>query len=273
MALVLTTDAATVARLADELVACDPVAYTVFGSIAKAVRDTDAAPWAAYPEGRPSVLAARSQSYTTVTFSEQWTDVAEVSEALSALDPPPAGIAGPPGTVAEVRRRLGRPVTHRMDERLFRLDELRPPTDTDGSARLATLDDAGLLARWYTDCAVEAFGRTPPGFDAARMVLRGVARSRCWLWMDGADGAGVARSFAVAHPPVDGVARIGPVYTPPDARGRGYGSAATAAASRDILDAGDVPCLYTDLANPTSNKISQAIGYRPVLDRLTLRFD
>jgi predicted GNAT family acetyltransferase len=34
-----------------------------------------------------------------------------------------------------------------------------------------------------------------------------------------------------------------------------------------------VPCLYTDLANPTSNKIYQALGYRRVLDRTSLRFD
>jgi predicted GNAT family acetyltransferase len=62
------------------------------------------------------------------------------------------------------------------------------------------------------------------------------------------------------------------VYTTPEARGRGYGSAATAAATRDILAAGAVPCLYTDLANATSNKIYQALGYYPVVDRTLVRF-
>jgi predicted GNAT family acetyltransferase len=69
------------------------------------------------------------------------------------------------------------------------------------------------------------------------------------------------------------VSRIGPVYTPPEHRGHGFASSVTAAASRDILDAGDIACLYTDLANPTSNRIYQALGYRRVLDRLTVRFD
>ena len=41
----------------------------------------------------------------------------------------------------------------------------------------------------------------------------------------------------------------------------------------DILDDGAVPCLYTDLANPTSNRIYQALGYDAVLDRTLLRFD
>lgn len=268
MALVLTTDADAVARLAEALVAVDPVTYTVFGSIARAVRDDDAAPWAARPEGSPSVLAARSQALSTVGFSDGWTDVGELAAALARLDPPPAGLGGPPATVADLHRRLGRAVTHRMDERLFRLDELVPPAAPDGAARMATSADASRLTTWYTDFAVEAFGRAPAGFGAA--MSRRIARARCWLWTD---RAGVPRSMAVAQTPVAGVARIGPVYTPSDSRGRGYGSAATAAASRDILAAGYVPCLFTDLANPTSNKIYRALGYRPVLDRTSLRFD
>jgi predicted GNAT family acetyltransferase len=43
-------------------------------------------------------------------------------------------------------------------------------------------------------------------------------------------------------------------------------TAATAAATREILDKGAIPVLFTDLANPTSNKIYQAMGYRPVED-------
>jgi predicted GNAT family acetyltransferase len=63
-----------------------------------------------------------------------------------------------------------------------------------------------------------------------------------------------------------GVDRIGPVYTPPEARGRGYGSAVTAHLTQHIRAGGADACLFTDLANPTSNKIYAAIGYRPVAD-------
>ena len=67
--------------------------------------------------------------------------------------------------------------------------------------------------------------------------------------------------------------RIGPVYTPPERRGRGYGSAATAAASQRLLEAGaEEVLLYTDLANPVSNSIYQRIGYRAVEDRVVLDF-
>jgi GNAT superfamily N-acetyltransferase len=270
MPLVITTDSAAVVRLAQEQAVADPVANTVFGSIAYGAQQADAAPWAAHPTGAREVLAARSQWHTPVGFTQGWTDVAAVTAAIGELDPPALGLGGPPDTVVAACELLGRPVTHRMDERLFRLDGLVPPRPTDGHARLADEDDAGWLAQWYTDFSLEAFGAVPTGFDAKRLAQRGVRRSRVWIWHD-ADG--VPCAMAVAHPPVAGVSRIGPVFTRAERRGRGYGSAVTAAASRDVLDAGNVACLYTDLANPTSNKIYQELGYRPVLDRTTVRFD
>ncbi len=61
--------------------------------------------------------------------------------------------------------------------------------------------------------------------------------------------------------------RINYVYTPPELRGRGYATACVAALSRALLEAGNrYCCLYTDLANPTSNAIYRRIGYRPVCD-------
>ncbi|MGW0659232.1 GNAT family N-acetyltransferase [Streptodolium elevatio] len=69
-------------------------------------------------------------------------------------------------------------------------------------------------------------------------------------------------------------AHIGPVYTPPEHRGRGYGAAVTAARTEAALAAGaDEVLLFTDLANPTSNSIYRKIGYEPVEDRVILTFD
>lgn len=42
--------------------------------------------------------------------------------------------------------------------------------------------------------------------------------------------------------------------------------------TRRILDSGSAVCLYTDLANPTSNKIYAAIGYEPVTDFVRYEF-
>jgi predicted GNAT family acetyltransferase len=66
------------------------------------------------------------------------------------------------------------------------------------------------------------------------------------------------------------VARIGPVFTPRERRGRGYASAAVAQVTRLVLDQGARACLFTDRANPTSNKIYAALGYRPVVDMVNV---
>jgi predicted GNAT family acetyltransferase len=74
-------------------------------------------------------------------------------------------------------------------------------------------------------------------------------------------------SFLGVTAPLGGVVRIGPVYTPPEHRARGYASALVAAVSQAALDDGVMICsLYTDLANPTANRIYAAVGYRPVGD-------
>ena len=53
-------------------------------------------------------------------------------------------------------------------------------------------------------------------------------------------------------------------------RGHGFASALTAHVSRLLRDSGARVCLFTDQANPTSNKIYAAIGYVPVVDMANL---
>ena len=134
----------------------------------------------------------------------------------------------------------------------------------------ATTGDAELLRRVVrsTSARRHSAARAGPSF-APRQIERGLAIGTCWLWT--VDGAAV--SFAYRHATVNGVARIGPVYTPPALARRGYGSAVTAAAAREILDEGAVPCLFTDLANPTSNRIYQALGFRPSSTGAAVRFE
>ena len=78
--------------------------------------------------------------------------------------------------------------------------------------------------------------------------------------------------MAYASPASGGVTRISGVWTPPGLRGRGYASGVVAALSIARLDAGDACMLYTDLANPTSNAIYTAMGYRRVGDSISIAF-
>jgi predicted GNAT family acetyltransferase len=91
-----------------------------------------------------------------------------------------------------------------------------------------------------------------------------------YLWE--VEGERVALAAYVGPTP-NGI-RINTVYTPPERRRRGYASSLVADLSQLQLDRGRRFCfLFTDLSNPTSNKIYQNIGYRPVCDVEEITFE
>jgi predicted GNAT family acetyltransferase len=76
-------------------------------------------------------------------------------------------------------------------------------------------------------------------------------------------------ALAGITPTVMGVARIGPVYTPPVHRGCGHGASVTAAAVRLARDHGaEEVLLFTDLANPTSNALYSRLGFVGIADHV-----
>jgi uncharacterized protein len=180
------------------------------------------------------------------------------------------GVTGPCEAAArfveEWTRRTGGTAVLDVAERIFRLERVVPPDrPADGSWRLAEPGDRELIADWLRRFAEEAAPNQPPMADPLATADRWIARRyrTLYLWED--DGRVVSLVGAGGETP-NGI-RIGPVYTPPDERRRGYASSLTAAATQDQLDAGRrFVFLFTDLSNPTSNKIYEAIGYEPIRD-------
>jgi uncharacterized protein len=160
----------------------------------------------------------------------------------------------------------------RRAQRIYRLSEVRPVEDVPGRPRIARPEDRSLLVDWTEAFAEELLGDVPsPVTEAERVVdgRLGGEHSGFLLWEDEEPV-----SMAGWGSPTPNGIRIGPVYTPRDRRRRGYGSAVTAAASAAQLASGPRFCfLYTDLANPTSNKIYMDIGYEPVCDSVDYAFD
>jgi len=151
-------------------------------------------------------------------------------------------------------------------ERIYQLEKVIPVQGVPGRMRRAEEGDRPLLERWIVEFSREALGereQIDPADWFSRMLASPVRGLSAWE-----DGAPVAPVTMVGYggPTPHGI-RVGPVYTPPEHRRRGYASACTAAASQMLLDAGrSFVFLFTDLANPTSNSIYQKIGYRPVSD-------
>ena len=170
----------------------------------------------------------------------------------------------------EARSRQSRRI--RMTHRIYRLTDVRHPSGVPGRPREASEADRDLLVTWIREFADEALSENdPPAAGTERMVdARLQGAGGFMLWEDGEEPVSLA-GWGGRTP--NGV-RIGPVYTPPDRRRRGYGSAVTAAASAARLAEGRRFCvLYTDLANPTSNRIYMDVGYEPVCDSVDYAFE
>jgi predicted GNAT family acetyltransferase len=173
----------------------------------------------------------------------------------------------------ETARRTGRTAEVHEHMRLFELGELVVPPAPPGRLRPAVAADADLCLRWFRAFAADAAeqaGRegehAMEEFSVAMMTER-IEDGLIWLWED---ETGTPVHLTAANLPANGVARIGPVYTPKDQRGRGLASRAVAEVSRQHVEQGIRCCLFTDQANPTSNKVYEAIGYERVVDMVSL---
>ena len=184
-------------------------------------------------------------------------DLADKYQDLSA-------VAGPEPAVGDFARlwaaRTGVAAGPAMRMRVFEARRVVQPRLPAGTFRAATEADLPTVSRWAA-AFIEEAGLDEPSDpdDVARERIR---ESSLFIWEDEQPV-----SMAAWAGPTGRMVRINYVYTPPEHRGRGYASACVASLTQQLLNEGFAQCcLYTDLANPTSNKIYQAIGYRPVCD-------
>ena len=263
MSLCVLTDHAAIRRVLDGFIAADSVRGTVLGTIGLSLRD-DA--WAATDGGQ--LLAVRSGAAYPLAVVGKWPS-AERDElrALLADLPHLHALSGEPHIVNALVAGLdGARVASTMGQGLYRLDELVEPAPVPGYPQRAGEADRRLAHEWFLAFLTDVGEAPRPG---ETMIDDAVDAGRYWLWRE---PSGAPVSMACRRPVIGGSARVGPVYTPLEHRGHGYGSAVTAAATRHILDEGGVPVLFTDLANPTSNKIYQRLGYYFLDERVVVTF-
>jgi uncharacterized protein len=148
-------------------------------------------------------------------------------------------------------------------ERIYQAAAVIPARPVAGRARPAVEADRALLVDWLAAFIGEAIPGGNPEAAAGTLDQRSSdPDGGLVLWEDGEPA-----SLAGYGSPTPKGIRIGPVYTPPQRRGRGYASALVADVTANLLAGGRRFCfLFTDLANPTSNSIYQQVGYRPVAD-------
>ena len=177
---------------------------------------------------------------------------------------PYPGVLGSGSTAcwfAEEAATLGITFPELEPQRIYVLREPPRYPGAEGAARGAVLADTDLLGDWIRAFQHEAAAHEPP-FERAK-AAKGIALGKYLLWTVG----GEAVSFAALGRVLKSAMSIGPVYTPPDKRGRGYaGSAVAALCERIFADGKPAACLYTDLRNPYSNRCYARIGFKPHCD-------
>ena len=160
-----------------------------------------------------------------------------------------------------------------MAQGVFALETVEAVPPSSGAARVATADDLDLVTEWFRGFFAEAIPDEPHDDERLRAELEKRLRrggsTGLWLWEQ--DEGAVSLS-GHGSPTGSGI-RIGPVYTPPEHRAHGYATSLVAAHSQWLLNNGYAFCfLFTDLSNPTSNRIYESIGYRRVAESASYRF-
>ena len=268
---------------AEPLLLADEARHNLILGIAGTIRDgfyEEHRLWLVRDGGRPVAAALQTPPFNLILARPESDEaLSELVGALAAEELP-----GVVGAVPEVDRFVelrcawtGATARRTMGQGVYQLDAVVPPSQPPGASRVAGESDRELAVRWFEAFADEAVHEGAPGrSDAARAVDRrySVTTSGFLLWEDGGDVVSLA---GWGGPTPNGI-RIGPVYTPPELRGRGYATAVTAELSQRLLGGDLFPggrrfCfLYTDLANPTSNAIYERIGYRRVCESAEFAF-
>ncbi len=274
----LTSDVEDYAERTSSLLMSSPAEYTVPLTVLEAVRGGHR--WSDEPmlfgwyEDGGDVCGAvfRTPPFElllAVVPEEATAELVAVLRAAGTSVPGVNGDVGGAGRFAEAwTAATGERGTTTLALDLYELGMLRRPEPPPaGRGRAAGDEDLEIAVRWYTAFQEE----TPtPSTDVLPLVRERLDDRRLWLWED---GTGVPASLAARTPALAGVARIAPVYTPPEHRRRGYATAVTAACAADALarDAERV-VLYTDLADPSANAMYQRIGFRPTGGRRVIQF-
>ena len=194
--------------------------------------------------------------------------VDEVAEAVLDMHPGLPGAVGPNDVVARFAttwsRLTGASARLGIRQRVHAAAAVRDLPRAPGRMREAGPEDIPTVLSWIRAFADEALGDMPHVEDVEATYRRREADpDGAWLLWD--DDGPV--SLAAYGSPTPTGTRVGPVYTPPELRGRGYATSLVVELTAERLATGLGFCfLFTDLANPTSNAIYARIGYEPVAD-------
>ena len=244
----------------------EPLLTNLIGTVAASVaagRRYDHYFWWVVRDGADRVVgcACRTTPYPLVLSPMPPAAAAALAGQVALVDSAVPGVTGPASVVDALLAGLGPSRPHRVHLREFvkTLQAYVPPPVVPGRARLATLDETDQLVEWFEQFQRDAgLAARDPRPTAVTQV-----ENQALMWWE-VDNRPVA--LAGHAPVVDGIGRIGPVYTPAAHRRHGYGAAVTAAVVEALLPRCTTVLLFTDAANATSNGVYERLGFMTVAE-------
>lgn len=177
------------------------------------------------------------------------------------------GVVGPAAT-CEIFARIwqnlsGKKYKLGMAQKIYQLDNVTIPENISGQMVQAMQAHVNLVGQWVFEFSCEAIPHEPTTIEKMNeFAAQKIKNGEVFLWQ--LPSGEIVSMNAVGRPTNNGIS-VSAVYTPKSLRGKGYASVVVAKTSELMLKNGRKFCvLYTDLANPTSNKIYQKIGYKEV---------
>jgi predicted GNAT family acetyltransferase len=259
-----------------------PFETNIISSVAQSVRDGsrtyDAYFWWSITDAAGEIvgIAMRTAPHGALLSPMPAHAVKELADAISVQDDLISGVGGSREVVrafVKAYSNTGSPGSTRAhelagEELLYVLQDLTIPS-VKGEMRVAEISEFELLHDWFLDFAEEAGILV---HDARGSIEDGIKRKSMHWWVVDGQIVSLAGHAPLVDVPGGIIARIGPVYTPPDQRRRGYAGALTASLSDRLISKGARVMLYTDAKNPTSNSVYQKIGYVKIADNERITF-
>lgn len=197
-------------------------------------------------------------------------DIVELAKLLTEVYPDIPGLIGNKKIVQKLAEEIAvlenRKTTVVMEQGVYTLQQVKKKWNEEGVFRGINGNDLPLIEKWIYQFCEDV--KLPATKEEAKQTAHTLITNNRLFGLE-VDGKLV--SVAAKTRPTTHNITVNFVYTPKEARKKGYASNCVAALSQRMLDEGyKTTTLYTDLANPTSNKIYQEIGYEQIMESVLI---
>lgn len=138
------------------------------------------------------------------------------------------------------------------------LQPVAPKSVVGGHMRACEEADLDLLVEWMLQFQEDVGIDKRPAEEHREGLREKIGLHALFMWVDENE---VPVSLCGFRPGDDGLARLGPVFTPADKRRRHYAEHLVYEASCAVMELGQIPILYTNADYEASNACYRKVGY------------